>query len=178
MFGKFAKPSICLIVLSICLAAVPPSARAAEKITVNQMQSLSVALRNLDGHLTVIKQNGQDAAIMTPWEFGSGSLRLRIANNITILDAAMKTAEDTRQAIIKELIKKASDRTGEPVTDLKPGTPENDEFQKQYGDLMAQPAPRTQDLSRIKASELKIDKNEIPVTVISALAPILDQDVK
>lgn len=151
---------------------------AADKISLTLAQPLSVALRNLDGHMIVVKQNGQDATIMTPWEFGSGSLRLRIANDLTILDAALKTAEDTRIAIVKELLKKASDRTGATVTEIKPDMPENAEFQKQFADLMAQPANGTQDLGRIKTSELRLDKNEIPVTVLSALAPILDQDVK
>jgi hypothetical protein len=165
-----------LILFTGTLLAGP--ACAGDKITLAQAQPLSVALRNLDGHLIVIKQNGQDATIMTPWEFGSGSFRLRIANDITILDAALKTAEDTRIAIVKELLKKASDRTGATVTEIKPDMPENAEFQKQFADLMVQPAAGTQDLGRIKVSELKLDKNEIPVTVLSALAPILDQDVK
>jgi hypothetical protein len=56
--------------------------------------------------------------------------------------------------------------------------PESADYQKQYLDLMAQPASGTQDLGRIKTSELKLDRNEIPVTVLAALAPILDQDVK
>jgi len=160
------------------LATLTAPAFASDKIALTLAQPLSVALRNLDGHMIVIKQNGQDATVMTPWEFGSGSLRLRIANNITILDAALKTAEDTRLAIIKELLKKSSDRTGSPVTEIKPDMPESAEFQKQFADLMAQPAAGTQDIARIKTSELKLDKNEIPVTVLSALGPILDQDVK
>jgi hypothetical protein len=151
---------------------------AGDKITLAQAQQLSQALRNLDGHLVVIKQNGQDATIMTPWEFGSGSFRLRIANNLTILDAALKTADDTRIAIVKETLKHISDRTGTAATEIKPDVPENAEFQRQYADLMAQPANGTQDLGRIKVSELHLDKNEIPVTVLSALTPILDQDVK
>lgn len=166
------------IVGAIAALVVAAPAFASDKIALSVAQPLSVALRNLDGHLIVIKQNGQDGTVMVPWEFGSGALRLRIANNITILDAALKTAEETRIAIVKELLKKASDRTGAPVIDIKPDMPENAEFQKQFADLMAQPAAGTQDLARIKTSELHIDKNEIPVTVLSALAPILDQDVK
>lgn len=166
------------IVGAIAALVVAAPAFASDKIALSVAQPLSVALRNLDGHLIVIKQNGQDGTVMVPWEFGSGALRLRIANNITILDAALKTAEETRIAIVKELLKKASDRTGAAVTEIKPDMPENAEFQKQFTDLMAQPAAGTQDLGRIKTSELKLDKNEIPVTVLSALAPILDQDVK
>jgi hypothetical protein len=157
---------------------VMPAPPPPGKITIAQANPMATALRNLDGHMIVIKQNGADTAIMAPWEFGSGSLRLRIANDLTLLDAVLKVAEEARGTIVKELLKKASDRTGETLTELKAGTPENDEFQKQFAELLAQPAPGTQDLARIKASELKLDRNEIPVTVLSALAPILDQDIK
>jgi hypothetical protein len=163
------------ILAGLAAAFTTAPAFASDKITLAQAMPLSTALQNLDGHMIVIKQNGQDAAIMTPWEFGSGSLRLRIANDLTIVNAALKTAEETRQAVIKELLKKASDRTGSAVTEIKPDMPESADYQKQYLDLMAQPASGTQDLGRIKASELRLDKNEIPVTVLSALKPIMDE---
>ena len=166
------------IVASLATTFLAGPAVAGDKITLAQAQQLSQALRNLDGHLVVIKQNGQDATIMTPWEFGSGSFRLRIANNLTILDAALKTADDTRIAIVKETLKHISDRTGTAATEIKPDVPENAEFQRQYADLMAQPANGTQDLGRIKVSELKLDRNEIAPTVLAALAPILDNDIK
>jgi hypothetical protein len=151
---------------TILFAALPMAAHAADKLKVQDVISLSAALRNLDGHMVVVK----DTTIMIPWDFGSGSLRLRIANNISILDAAARTVEESRQAIVKEIAKKGN------LTEIKPGTPEFDEFQKQYGEILASPAPGTQDLARIKASELRLDKNEIPVTVLSALKPIMDDD--
>lgn len=161
------------------LAAISSARGAPAKITVLQAQQLSTALRNLDGHMVVIKQNGQDATIMQPWEFGSGALRMRIANDLSIIDASLALAETARQGIVKEQIKKATERTGEKdLKDLKADWPEATEFQRQYNDLMAAPAAGTQDLSRIKASELRLDKNEIPITVLTALGPILDQDVK
>lgn len=149
----------------------PGLAEAADKITVGQTFSLATALRNLDGHMVVIKQGGAENAIMIPWDFGSGSLRLRIANNLNILDAVAKMVEDTRQNIVKEITKKSG------TTEIKPSTPEMDDYQKQYGDVATQPAAGTQDLARIKASELRLDRNEIPGTVLSALKPILDDDV-
>jgi hypothetical protein len=149
-------------------------AAAGDKITVGQAFPLATALRNLDGHMVVVKQNGVDNTIMVPWDFGSGAFRLRIANNLAILDAVQKAVDDSRIAVVKEIIKKSANPT---ATEVKPGTPEFDELQRQYGEMMNQPANGTQDLSRIKASELKLDRNEIPVTVISALKPILEDDV-
>jgi hypothetical protein len=167
-----------LFLALLCASSLSAPALAGEKITVLQATQLSTALRNLDGHMIVVKQNGTDAVVMVPWEFGSGVLRLRIANDISIIDASLKLAEDARLGIVKEQLKKLETRTGEKATDLKQGTPEFDEFQKQYNEMVGQPAAGTQDLARIKASELRLDKNEIPVTVLTALAPILEQDVK
>ncbi len=158
----------------VLLAAMISPAVAAEKITIGQAFPLATALRNLDGHMVIVKQNGVDNTIMVPWDFGSGAFRLRIANNLSILDAVQKAVDDSRVAIIKEIIKKSANPS---ATEVKPGTPEFDELQRQYAEMMTQPAPGTQDLARIKASELKLDRNEIPVTVLTALKPILEDDV-
>jgi len=141
-------------------------------ITVRDALGLAQGLRNLDGHLVVIKRGGQDETVMIPWEFGSGSLRLRIANDIAILDRITTAAEQVRQALVKEALHNAG------ATELKPGAPETAEFLKQYEEALDQPASGAQDLARIKASELKLDRNEIPVTVLTALKPILDMDVQ
>lgn len=159
---------------SIAALALMSPATAADKITIGQAFPLANALRSLDGHTVVIKQNGADATVMVPWDFGSGALRLRIANNIAILDAVANTVNDTRLKIVKEIIKNSANPA---ATEIKPGTPEFDDFQRQYNEMMIQPANGTQDLARIKASELRLDKNEIPVTVITALKPILEDDV-
>jgi hypothetical protein len=164
-------------ILSIALATpafaadpAPTPKIAPPVLTVAQAIPLSTALRNLDGHMVVIKQNGADNIVMIPWDFGSGSLRLRIANNLTILAAVEKSAEEGRQAIVREILKKAGG------TEIKPGTPEREDFDRQYLELMGQPAPGGKDLARIKASELKLDRNDIPVTALSAMAPLLDID--
>lgn len=147
-------------------------AQANPKLNVAQALSLLSALRNLDGHQVIIKQNGQDVTIMQPWDFGSGLLRLKIANDITILAAVEKAADDARQATIKELMKDKpagySIQTDQSVLE---------EFGRQYAEILNPPAKGSDDLARIKASELKLEKNEIPVTALSALAPILDMDV-
>lgn len=158
----------------LVLSAFPSWAEDAKKITVSDAVSMAAGLRNMDGHVTVIKQNGQDTTVMTPWEFGSGTLRLRIANDLAIVAQSEKLVETTRAAIVSELTKGVAADAAKII----PGTPEFESFQKQMKQVLDQPAPGTQDLARIKASELKLDKNEIPVTVLFALAPILDMDIK
>jgi hypothetical protein len=158
------------IAVALALAS-PPSAFAEKpaKLSIRDAIALTSALRNMDGHMVVIRPNGQDATIMIPWEFGNGSLRQRIANDLAILDPVAANAERVRQAIIQEILKKSG------AAEIKPATSDFEEFQRQYNQALDQPAPGTQDLARIKAAELKLDQNEIPVTVLQAMKPILDQ---
>lgn len=168
---RFALP---ILIAAVLTAACPVVSRAEEApISVRDALGLISGLRNLDGHAVVIKQNGQDGTVIVPWEFGSGSLRLRISNDLTLLATVERTADEARVGIVKELLKQNGGGDA-----IKPGTPAMDEFQRQYEQVLNAPAKGLQDLGRIKTSELKLDKNEIPVTVLQALRPILDQDVK
>ena len=164
---RYAIP---LIAVAIGLGSPPVRSTELSKITVREALSLAAALRNLDGHMVVTKQNGVEQTIMIPWEFSSGSLRLRIANDLAIAGAAETSLEKARQAIVKEIQKEHGG------AEIKPGTPEYDLFLAQYSEALDQPAAGTQDLVKIKASELKLDHNEIAVTVLTALRPILEID--
>jgi hypothetical protein len=163
---------LALVAAVLTAAASPVRSGEPGKITVRDAVALSTALHNLDGRLVVIKQNGVDATVMIPWTFDSGRLRLRIASDLSIADAVVKTANDAQSAIFKEVTKKYG------VLELKAGTPERADYDAQIEQLMSAPAAGTQDLARIKASELKLDVNEIAISVLSALHPILDDDVK
>jgi len=152
--------------------APPTAASQVPALTVRDALALAVALRNLDGRLVIVPADGgkPGGSVMVPWEFGSGSLRLRIANDLAIVSAVEKNAEDVRQGIVRELLRKYG------VAEIRPATPEFEEFRRQYDQLLDQPAAGARDLGRIKASELRLDRNEIPVTALQALKPILDQD--
>jgi hypothetical protein len=142
----------------------------APKLRARDAMALAQALRELDGRKQVVKVNGQDTIVVTPWEFGSGSLRLRIANDLAILSAVEQQMTTIRAAIFREVTK------GGSQTDIPPGSPEAAAFMKQFEDALNQPAAGTQDLARIKASELRLDRNEIMPSVLEGLRPILDQD--
>lgn len=153
-------------------------ARAESKPPLSNAQALSLlsALRNLDGHVVITKQNGVDTPVVVPWDFGSGTLRLRIARNIVALSAVESAIETTRQSIVREILKgMPPDKDGKPITEVPRNTTEWDSLQRQYGEALAEGA--RVDLARIRASELRLDKNEIPVSVLSALDPIFDDDV-
>lgn len=151
---------------------LPALAQAKPKLTVAQGLSLLAGLKNLDGHVVIVKQGGVETPVLVPWEFGSGSLRLKISGNISILAVTEKAHNDARQAMIKEVLKASGKST------LEPGSEDEREAQRQYDEILAGPVQGSDDLARIKASELKLDKNEISVTALSALGPILDMDVK
>lgn len=162
-------------ILFAATAAAAPIARADDqaKITVRQALMLAPAIRSLDGRPTVAKQGGKDdAVVLTPWEFQSGIVRLILGSDLAIVEAVERTAETVRQGIIREVIKGMPEGTAK----IDVGTKEYDVFQRQYDQALDQPAAGTQDLVKIKASDLKLDKNEISISVLAALRPILDVD--
>lgn len=140
------------------------------KLRTREAMALAQALRSLDGRQQVVKVNGQDTLVTVPWEFGSGSLRLRIANNLAILTGVEQHLTTIRAQIFREVTR------GGTQTELPPGSPEFAAYMSQFEDALNQPAPGTQDLARIKASELRLDRNEIAPSVLEALRPILDTD--
>lgn len=131
------------------------------------LQALA-ALRNLDGRQVVVKQSGADVVVLMPWDFANGSLRLAIASNMTILANVEASNERVRQSIVKEILK------GKPgTTTISPGTPEWEEFARQYNDALAQPAAGVQGLTKINPRDLKLDVNEIAPSTLSGLDPLL-----
>lgn len=169
--------AIATLVTAAAFAFAVYATRAAEPaktMTIREALLVLTGLRNLDGHMIVVKQGAQDNTVMTPWEFHNGRLRQRISNDEVILEAVEKSTEAARVAILREILKKMPPGTSR----LDAGSPEQVEFQRQYDDVLGQPAPGAQDVSRIKVSELDLDKNEIAPTVLTALRPILDVDVQ
>lgn len=165
------------VFILIALAIADPAlGQARPPVTISQGLSMAAALKALDGRQVVAKQNGQDVVVVVPYEFSSGALRVRIARDIAILAAVEKEADDVRMAILRDILKKLPPGSdGKPATALIPNTPEWDEFIRQYGEALAQPAKGSDELLRIKGTDLRLDRNEIPVTVLSALVPILDE---
>lgn len=166
----------------LCCLALPAAGRAADAssptkpLTGAQCLSLLSAYRNLDGHLVILKQNGQDATVMLPWDFASGALRMKISTSITALASFETSLEQSRQAIVKEILAKMPDKDDKRPTVIPNGTPEFDAYLKQYSDALN--APCDIKLPRIKATELKLDKNEIPPTALSALDAVIDNDIQ
>lgn len=154
-----------LTFLSPSVSSAGPAA-----ISVRDAIGLAAALRSLDGHTVVVQEAGKDIAKTMSYEFGSGTLRLRIASDLRILAGVEKQLEDARRGVVREILQSS----GRALID--PGTPAYEDFTKQMEAILEQPASGADGLARIKASELKLDKNEIPATTLAAMAPVLDQD--
>ncbi len=161
---KFAS-AIAAVALTLISSAHAQDSKI--PMTVGQALQVLGALRSLDGQQVVVKMNGADAAITQPWQFKSGVLRLAIADDIAVLSKLEAATEKARVGIIRE-ITKGGDR-------VQAGTPEMVEFQRQYDDLNAAPFSGVDALSKIDAKALNLDVNEIPVTTLSALTPILSR---
>lgn len=150
--------------LMVACDAVRSSARAAEpsKMTVGECLSVLAGLNGLDGKQELTKDG---AAITTPYQFGSAKLRLAIQQNIARLTDLQRGVTQVQQDIFREVAGTA--------TEIKPNTAEFVRYQKMI--LDAQQAPCNIELQRIKADDLKLDKNEIPGSVLGALDKILEK---
>lgn len=136
---------------------------------VSQAIQVLGALRNLDGHQVIVKANGVETVVNQPWTFGSGTVRLAIATDIALFEAVFNAVEKTRLGIIAEITKGK-----EPGFQIQPNTPEMADFLKQYNEALGAPASGLERVVRIKTVDLRLDVNEIPVTTLSALLPILE----
>ena len=168
---KFAVRIALVTAILLSPAVAAEKASPGNKLSVRDALSLLLALRNLDGRAVVIDQGGQKTTVVQPWEFKSGVVRLRIATNLAALSNVERAADEARIGIVKQVRKKFN-------TEKIEGDPAAfEEFSRLYDDVLKSPAA-TGELARIKASDLKLDVNEISVTVLQALTPILEQDVK
>jgi hypothetical protein len=176
MLRNLIAAAAAAVIVTVSAAAAQDAATKKPPLTNADALSMLQALRNLDGRTVVVNQpGGNKTSVMMPWDFGSGTLRLRIARNVTALAAVEKSIEDARVAIVREILKKEAAGADGAQQTINPGTPAYETFSRQIAEMLSQPA--AVDLSRIRASELKLDKNEIPITALSALGPILDDDL-
>lgn len=142
-------------------AAINPSG-----LTLNDCLTVLTGLNALDGYQVVVnagKPNEQ--VIVRSYEFSNGDLRGDIADNIATLTAIQKTAQEAQAQIFRDVAK------GE--TEIKPGTPQVTEYDRQLKELTTRSC--SAQLKKIKTSDLKLNKNEIPGSVLAALDKIREK---
>lgn len=133
-----------------------------QKLTIMDCQNIMAGLTALDGHTELSKDN---VPVVLAYQFGSAKLRLIIQQNIAALTVMQHDFTKGMQGLFKEIAGDAAE--------IKPGTPEMARYTKQMVD--AQQLPCNAALSRISAADLKLEKNEIPGSVLGSLDKILDK---
>lgn len=145
-----------------------PAALNPAGTTVFDCLTILHGLNEIDGRRQVIVSQGkpEEKVLDLPYEFGNGRLRGDIAHNIAVLGAVQRTYGDAQQKIQLDIAKGASK--------IDPGTPEAVEYDRQMRQLTSAPCAIDQ-LVRIKASELKLDKNEIRAGALAEIDKIFDR---
>jgi hypothetical protein len=145
------------IAFSIMLATINVAVASETKslsLTTNEVANLAAALVALDGSDKIVKDGLQDKIVKAPYNLGAG-LRLVVAHDLT-----------TARGLLTEFQLAAS---GMQKTD---GDKAKGEIE-----ILAMQKQQVQ-LTTIDISELMLDQNQIPPSVLSGLSPILDESQK
>ena len=155
------------ILASLLLASVAFAAPAdpVKKLTVQQEINLEQALAALDGHTVVAKVNGQDAVVTVSYDF-SGAVRWKILDDIGLLEPKLEAWQKANKAIIDRIsggkgFIAQTDGAGQAAYALA------------VNDAMTHVDETSPKLETFARSDLDLDRNPIPGTVLNALAPIL-----
>ncbi|MFZ9725620.1 MAG: hypothetical protein ACO3EH_00305 [Ilumatobacteraceae bacterium] len=138
------------------------------KITIKDARELQNALINItSGNKTVVTKDNATAQV--PYELDDKT-RWNLTKNLGLVERVVKNAETAREGIIREL----SGGTGNINRETDPV--KFDEAVRRIGTLEA--TVESLPLVRVKMSGLRVSTtNPIPGILISALRPILEDDI-
>lgn len=158
----------------------PTEALNPAKTTLLDCLTILSGLNEIDGKRQIVVLAGKpnEQVIETVYEFSNGRLRQDIARNISLLGIVQRDQQQAAQKVLMEV----SGGKGElrPPPDTASAGEKSDylrktlEYDRQMKELTSRPCP-IDGLTRIKASELKLDKNEIRSVALSAIEKILDK---
>lgn len=153
----------CLVALFITASA----SAEAFKLKLSEAQQLAQAIAALDNSPEKIVKQGEgqpDKVVRLAYDI-SGTARLALFRNLRELNSQLDDFDKTRIATVKKI-------WGERTPDKDKDEAEFARFQKEFGVLLDTPIEVK--LTRIKTDDLRLDQNPIPLTVLSALTPILN----
>lgn len=141
-------------------------ATPAPVITVRDCLLILNGLSGLDGYNVLINAGKPNEQVLTrAYEFNNAKLRRDIQTNIAALQVVQQATQKLNQDIFREVAKDSNE--------IKPDTPQYVEYTKRVSD--GEGLPCTAQLVRININDLKLEKNEIPGSVLAALDKILDK---
>lgn len=156
---------ICVALFALVFLLDPALAADKVKISFQDAIILNNALSALDGRERVVKDGERERVVSEPYDLGPG-LRAAIGKNLTRLKAPVEIYSNAEKGLRNEITKGG-------VIEIKAGSPEVELFIQKRAELLKL-EESIEPLIRIKRSELKLEKNPIPGTVLSAMDPILD----
>jgi hypothetical protein len=160
--------------LIVCALASPAGAQVKpEKLTlpVSQLSDLLTGLNALDGRDKVIREGALERVVKVEYELDAG-VRLAIGRDIMALRQVMQVGQAENQKIRSGFI--AAGRLKFSVDGQRVEGEGLAEFNEKAQAILD--ATADCDLYKLKASDLKLEKNPIPGTVIGSLQPILMDD--
>lgn len=178
------KRMINLFVLAMTVCPVLASEAPVKKESITEPKftraeclTILSGLNALDGYQTVVNAGKpNEHAITKAYEFGNAKLRTTIRDNIVALSSVQEVNNKVQQDTVKELA--GEDGIITPTIIGSNGkdsviNPKYTEYVKKVNESQQLPCPAI--LAHISISDLKLDKNEIPGSVLSALDKILDK---
>jgi hypothetical protein len=151
--------------LILIAALLLSTAAQAENVslTVQQTRELYVALSSLDGYDKIVKDGASEKVVKTPYAFGGG-LRLAIGRNLLAVSPTVQASIKASRDRFIQLSNGKDKLDGEALV----------KFQAESQTM--QDARASLDVIKIKPTELKLDENPIPGSVIAGLQAILTND--
>jgi hypothetical protein len=135
------------------------------KLTLEAAGKVKAALsQGLDGYDRVIRDGERERVVREPYKFDAG-LRLALAVLENRVDVLIADYNKARSALIKSLADGGAKVPEEKMS----------EFIEQHQVLLDKEC-EINDVGRIKTSELALDKNPIPASVLALLMPVLKVD--
>ena len=137
----------------------------APTLPIKTLLEINAALSLLDGTPTIVKgENGADKTVIIPYQF-SGKVRWGLSKNLNILKRISEDFTKARDAIIQDV----SGGTGRIE-------PDNEAAIKTLNEKIAEVFATEEDtkgLLTLSLEGLNLDTNQIPVSILSALEPII-----
>lgn len=147
------------IIHSIMPATVAPT------LPIKTLLEINAALSVLDGTPTIVKgENGTEKTVTVPYQF-SGKVRWGISKNLNVLKRISEDFSKTRDSLI-------SDVSG----GIGRIEPENEAAIKLFNEKIAEVFTTEEDtkgLLSLPFEGLNLDVNQIPVSILAALEPII-----
>lgn len=135
-------------------------------LSVKEIIALQNALSSLDGEQKVVAtENGGSKTVLIPYQFG-GKTRWAIVKNMGILKKHVENFSKARDALINEIsagtgvIKETDEQS---IEKLNRGLSEILEAQQSVNNL-----------SVLSEDSLNLDVNQIPVTTLTVLTPLIE----